>query len=262
MPYSEPVKTKLQLSRLKSSSLNKIYQLKVYGNQISWLKNYGKSPTWRKIPPRHTPPPILIWIINWWLPYFRFDMYNFQRAEYYLQCNWGQVCYEENFWFVPTNAYLCHFPLSCQTQFDAFARETLRRAAQPIHLPDGGTVYDYMVDPKLGTFMYWADRQMDRTRGLPPTYTLVPEVNCLTAGITSVFLSYVTTPSTRPFSYKKGVLSSGIFFTIIWDQAPESERVALWRGHTTGGPLYRLFDFGNDRCLSSWLDLLTLDLTC
>lgn len=65
---------------------------------------------------------------------------------------------------------------SCIAKFDEFARDIMAKASQPIIIPEGGNVFDYVVDCKLGVFVRWCDRQTEKTRNLPASYIVIPEV--------------------------------------------------------------------------------------
>ena len=85
------------------------------------------------------------------------------------------------------------FRNSSVERFDEFTRETLQRAVQPITIPDEGTVFDYCVDMKVGAFQKWSERQMEKTRNLPQTYMVIPEVGHTTGSIhmMCVYVRYI-----------------------------------------------------------------------
>ena len=53
---------------------------------------------------------------------------------------------------------------------------TLKKSPQPISLPETGSVFDFYVDNKTGTFIPWSERQMEKVRKVVSSYTVVPEV--------------------------------------------------------------------------------------
>lgn len=69
------------------------------------------------------------------------------------------------------------FVTSSWRLFDTFARDTLRSSPQSIWMPSDGTVYDFFVDPKQGTFRNWSEKQMERSRNSTAHYTVIPEVS-------------------------------------------------------------------------------------
>lgn len=50
------------------------------------------------------------------------------------------------------------------------------KAAQPIRLPEGVSVYDVAVDVKLGSWHMWHDKPLDRARPIVGHFNNAPHV--------------------------------------------------------------------------------------
>ena len=61
-------------------------------------------------------------------------------------------------------------------KFDKFSRDILRRASQPVIIPEAGSVFDYGVDCKAGQFVKWSEKTTDKARTTPSSYIVIPEV--------------------------------------------------------------------------------------
>ena len=60
-----------------------------------------------------------------------------------------------------------------------FARDALKKSPQPINIPDCGSVFDFYVDYKTGSFVSWRDQISEKVRKVVSLYTVVPEVHTI-----------------------------------------------------------------------------------
>ena len=71
---------------------------------------------------------------------------------------------------------VCVYVFSCLDKFDKFSRDILRRASQPVVIPETGSVYDYGIDCKAGQFVKWTEKTTEKGRSAPSSYVVTPEV--------------------------------------------------------------------------------------